>query len=85
MVKKQLVFLYRKDFNKLKQSRREDPERFEARIKQLAPACKFTTHDNTPKYGDSYTREKLYQIKPDTGKSTVNFGKLVDTAPSTSA
>ena len=29
---------------------------------------------------DSYTRERLYQMKPDAGKSTVSFGKLVDTA-----
>ena len=51
VVKKRSVFLYRKDFHELKQSRGEDPERFAARIKQLAPACKFTTDDNTPKYG----------------------------------
>ena len=38
VVKKWSVFLYRKDFHKLKQSRGEDPERFAARIKQLAPA-----------------------------------------------
>ena len=70
-----------------------DPERFAASIKQLAPACKFTTDDDTPKYGpdimstifvlgleDSYTRERLYQMKPDAGKSTVSFGKLVDSA-----
>ena len=87
------MFLYRKDFHKLRQSRGEDPERFSARIKQLAPACKFTYDDNTPKYGadimstifvmglgDNYTRERLYQMKTDAGKSTVNFGKLVDAA-----
>ena len=51
VVKKRSVFLYRKDFHELKQSKGEDPERFAARIKQLAPACKFTTNDNTPKYG----------------------------------
>ena len=51
VVKKWSVFLYRKDFHELKQSRGENPERFAARTKQLAPACKFTTDSGTPKYG----------------------------------
>ena len=38
VVKKRSVFLYRKDFHELKQLRGEDPERFAATIKQLAPA-----------------------------------------------
>ena len=29
---------------------------------------------------DNYTRERLYQIKPETGKSTVKFESLVDAA-----
>ena len=45
VVKKQSIFLYRKDFHELKQSRGEDPERFATRIKQLAPAFHFTTDD----------------------------------------
>ena len=48
VVKKRSVFLYRKEFHELKQLRGEDPERFAARIKQLAPACKLITDDNTP-------------------------------------
>ena len=92
-VLKRSVFLYRKDFPELKQSRFEDPERFATRIKQLAPPCKFTTDNGTQKYcddimstifilglEDSYTRERLYQIKPDNGKSTVRFKSLVDAA-----
>ena len=47
VVKKRSVFLYRKYFHELKQSRGEDPERFAARIKQLAPSCKFTTDSGT--------------------------------------
>ena len=49
VVKKRSIFLYRKDFHELKQSMGEDPERFAARIKQLAPACHFTADDGTPK------------------------------------
>ena len=51
VVKKRSVFLYRKDFHELKQSRGEDPERFAARLKQLAPICRFKTEDNTSRYG----------------------------------
>ena len=62
------------------------------KYKQLKTACKFTTDNNPSKYGpanmatifvgleDTYTRERLYQMKLDTGKSSVSFGKLVDTA-----
>ena len=70
-VKKRSVFLFRKDFHELKQSRGEDPERYAARIKQLAPSCKFKTDSGTASYGsdikstifvlgleDSYTRER---------------------------
>ena len=82
-----------KDFHELKPSRGEDPERFAARIKQLAPACRFTADDGTPKYGpdimstifvlgleDTYTKEQLYQLKPVEGKTTVSFERLVDAA-----
>ena len=50
VVKKRSIFLYRKDFHELSQSRGEDPERFSVRIKQVAPACRFTAdvaHRNT--------------------------------------
>ena len=29
---------------------------------------------------DTYTKEQLYQLKPDAGNMTVSFGKLVDAA-----
>ena len=71
----------------------EDPERFTARIKQVAPTCKFTADGGTAHYGadimstifilglnDTYTREQLYQIKPEEGKTTVSFVKLVAAA-----
>ena len=29
---------------------------------------------------DTYTREQLYQLKPEEGKTTVSFSKLVDAA-----
>ena len=29
---------------------------------------------------DTYTKEQLYQLKPDAGNTTVSFGKLVDAA-----
>ena len=77
----------------MKQSRGEDPERFAARIKQSAPACRFTADGGTPQYGanimstifilgleDTYTRKQLYQLKPAEGKTTVSFEKLVDAA-----
>ena len=48
VVKKRSIFLYRKDFHEIKQSRGEDPERFAARIKQAAPAGHFTADSDTP-------------------------------------
>ena len=91
--KKRSVFLYRKDFHELRQNRGEDPERYAARIKQLAPACTFVSDNNTPRYGpdvmstqfvlgldDVYTMEQLYQMKPEPGKTTVSFERLVDAA-----
>ena len=93
VVKKRSIFLYCKDFHELSQSRGEDPKRFSARIKQAAPAGKFTADGGTAHYGadimstifilvfdDNYTRELLYQIKPDEGKTTVSFVKLVAAA-----
>ena len=29
---------------------------------------------------DTYTKEQLYQLKPDAGNTTISFGKLVDAA-----
>ena len=51
VLKKRSIFLYRKNFHELKQSRGEDPKRFAARIKQLAPSCRFTADGGTPQYG----------------------------------
>ena len=93
MIKKRSVFLYRKDLHQIVQGRNEDPERYAARIKQAAPPCCLKTDSGTDDYGpdlmssifilgleDSYTREKLYQIRPATGKSTVDFEELVRAA-----
>ena len=93
VVKKRSVFLYRKDFHELRQNRGEDPERYATRIKQLAPACTFVSDNNTPRYGpdvmytqfvlgldDVYTKEQLYQMKPEPGKTTVSFEALVSAA-----
>ena len=41
VVKKRSIFWYRYDFHELKQSWGEDPKRFAARIKQIAPAQTF--------------------------------------------
>ena len=30
---------------------------------------------------DTYTKEQLYQLKPEAGKTTVSFERLVDAAP----
>jgi len=86
VIKKRSVFLYRKDLHQIVQGRNEDPERYAARIKQAAPPCCLKTDSGTDDYGpdlmssifilgleDSYTREKLFQIRPATGKSTVDF------------
>ena len=51
VVKKISIFLYRKDFHQLSQGRGVDPERFTARIKQAALACKFMADGGTPNYG----------------------------------
>ena len=90
VVKKISVFLYCKDFHHLSQGRGEDPERYAARIRQAAPACSFKTDSGTANYGpnlmssifilgleDVYTREQLFQLQPDAGKSTIDFDKLV--------
>ena len=93
MVKKRSTFLYRSDFHKLTQNREELPERFAARIRQSAPPCQFVTDSETAEYGpdlmssvfilglaDSYTREKLFQLQPAEGKTTVQFDVLIAAA-----
>ena len=50
VVKKRSIFLYRKDFHELSQSRGEDPERFAATIKQAPPpvgSLQTGAHRNT--------------------------------------
>ena len=92
VVKKRSIFLYKNDFHQLTHGRTEDPEHFAARIKQAAPACKFTADGGTPDYGanlmstifilgleDVYTRKQLFQLKPDGELTTVSFDKLVST------
>ena len=93
MVKKRSMILYRSDFHKLTQNRGELPERFAARICQSAPPCQFVTDSGTAEYGpdlmssvfilglaDSYTREKLFQLQPAEGKTTVQFDVLISAA-----
>ena len=93
VIKKRSVFLYRKDLHQIVQGRNEDPERYAARIKQAAPPCCLTTDSGTADYGpdlmssifilgleDSYTKEKLFQIRPTAGNSTVDFDELVRAA-----
>ena len=93
VIKKGSVFLYRKDLHQIVQGRNEDPERYAARIKQAAPPCCLTTDSGTAKYApdlvssifilgleDSYTREKLFQMRPQAGKSTVEYDDLVKAA-----
>ena len=93
VVKKRSVFLYRKDLHQIVQGRAENPERYAARIRQAAPPCCLTTDNKTPDYSadlmssifilgleDSYTREKLFQIRPSEGDSTVRFDVLVKAA-----
>ena len=75
------------------QSRGQYPEHFPARNKQAAPACRFTADGATPKYGanimsiifilgleDTHTREQLYQLKPEEGKTTIDFETMVNAA-----
>ena len=82
-----------KDLHQIVQGQNEDPERYAARIKQAAPPCCLKTDSGTNDYGpdlmrsifilgleDSYTKEKLFQILPATGKSTVDFEELVRAA-----
>ena len=93
MVKKRSTILYRNDFHKLSQSRGEQPERFAARIRQSAPPCQFVTASGSADYGpdlmatvfilglsDSYTQEKLFQLTPEVGKTTVSFEALISAA-----
>jgi hypothetical protein len=93
MVKKRSTFLYRSDFHKLTQNRGELPERFAARIRQSAPPCQFVTDSGTAECGpdlmssvfilglsDSYTCEKLFQLQPVEGKTTVQFDMLIAAA-----
>ena len=93
VVKKRSVFLYRKDLHQIVQSRSEDPERYAARIRQAAPPCCLKTDNKTSDYSadlmssifilgldDPYTREKLFQIRPTEGNSTVEFDVLVKAA-----
>ena len=93
VIKKRSVFLYRKDLHQVVQGRNEDPERYAASIKQAAPPCCLTTDSGTADYGpdlmssifilgleDSYTKIKLFQIRPTAGNSTVDFDELVRAA-----
>jgi hypothetical protein len=93
MVKKRSTILYCSDFHKLTQNRGELPERFAARIRQSAPPCQFVTDSGSAEYGpdlmssvfilgldDSYTRKKLFQLRPEEGKTTVNFDVLISAA-----
>ena len=93
VIKKRSVFLYRKDLHQIVQGRSEDPERYAARIRQAAPPCCLKTDNKTDDYSadlmssifilgleDSYTKEKLFQIRPTAGNSTVEFDVLVKAA-----
>ena len=93
MVKKRSIFLYRSDLHKITQMRGELPERFAARIRQAAPPCQLLTDSGTADYApdlmstifiiglsDSYTKEKLFQLSPKEGKTTVEFSELVKVA-----
>ena len=95
-IKKRSVFLYRKDLHKIVQGRSEDPERYAALIRQAAPPCCLKTDNGTDDYSadlmssifilglkDSYTKEKLFQIRPTAGNSTVDFDELVKAASET--
>ena len=93
VVKKRSVFLYRKDLHQIVQNRGEDPERYAARIRQAASPCVLRTDSKTSDYSadlmssifilglkDSYTKEKLFQIRPTGDNSTVAFDVLVKAA-----
>ena len=93
IVKKRSVFLYRSDFHKIVQNRGELPERYAARIRQAAPPCQLMTDSGTADYApdlmssifiiglcDPYTKEKLFQLQPKKGKTTVEFDELVRAA-----
>ena len=90
IVKKRSVFLYRSDLHRIAQNRGEQPERYAARIRQAAPPCQLMTDSGTADYApdlmssifilglsDPYTKEKLFQLQPKTGKTTVPFDELV--------
>ena len=90
MVKKKSIFLYRSDLHKLTQHRSELPERFAARIRQAAPPCQLHSDSGTADYSqdllstifilglsDGYTKEKLFQLTPAEGKTTVEFNTLI--------
>ena len=81
------------DFHKLTQNCGELPEQIAARIHQSAPPCQFVTDSKSAEYGpdlmstmfilgldDSYTREKLFQLRPEEGKMTVSFDVLISAA-----
>ena len=93
MVKKKSIFLYRSDLHKLTQHRSELPERFAARIRQAAPPCQLHSDSGTADYSqdllstifilglaDGYTKEKLFQLAPAAGKTTVEFNTLIKLA-----
>ena len=93
LVKKRSVFLYRSDLHKIFQNRAEAPERYAARIRQAAPPCCLQTDNKTADYSadlmssifilglsDPHTKEKLFQIQPKAGNSTVEFDELVRAA-----
>ena len=68
VIKKRSILLSRKDLHQIVQGRNKDPERYEAQIRQFILGLK-----------DSYTEEKLFQIRPTAG-NTVDFDVLVKSA-----
>ena len=93
VVKERSVFLYLKDLHQIVQNQAEDPERYAARIRQAAPPCCLKTDNKTSDYSADlmssifilgldypYTKEKLFQIRPTEGNSTVEFDVLVKAA-----
>ena len=92
------MFLYRSDLHKIVQDRAEAPEWYAARIRQAAPPCCLQTDNKTADYSadlmssifilglaDPYTKEKLFQIQPQEGNSTVEFDVLVQAASADTA